>query len=153
VCRRRRRRRGFTLLEVLVVITLVLTLIVIGGPMYARARDRAMVVRAIAEISTLQKDIAVYGVDHQSLPPSLDDVGTSARRDPWGNPYQYLNFTGLKGKGSMRKDRFLVPLNSDYDLYSMGMDGRSVPPLTAAQSRDDIIRANDGAFIGLASDF
>ena len=50
----------------------------------------------------------------------------------------------------MRKDRFLVPINSCYDLYSMGKDGQSVPPLTAKASWDDIVRANDGAFVGLA---
>jgi general secretion pathway protein G len=50
-----------------------------------------------------------------------------------------------------RKDRNLVPINTDYDLYSMGADGKSVPPLTAMASRDDIIRANDGQYIGLAS--
>jgi general secretion pathway protein G len=53
----------------------------------------------------------------------------------------------------MRKDRFLVPINSDYDLYSMGKDGKSSSPLTSKNGRDDIIRANDGAFIGLASDY
>jgi general secretion pathway protein G len=53
----------------------------------------------------------------------------------------------------MRKDRFLVPINSDFDLYSMGKDGESVPPLTAQKSRDDIIRANDGAYIGPAYAF
>jgi general secretion pathway protein G len=47
----------------------------------------------------------------------------------------------------------VVPINSDYDLYSMGKDGESVPPLTARASRDDVIRANDGAYIGLASEF
>ena len=50
-------------------------------------------------------------------------------------------------------DRFLVPLNSDFDLYSMGRDGESVAPLTAAKSREDVVRAANGAFIGLASKF
>ena len=50
----------------------------------------------------------------------------------------------------MRKDKKLVPLNSDYDLYSMGPDGESKPPLTAKASKDDIVRANDGEFVGLA---
>jgi hypothetical protein len=36
-------------------------------------------------------------------------------------------------------------------LYSMGPDGRSSLPLAAKHSRDDIVRANDGAFIGAAS--
>ncbi len=52
-----------------------------------------------------------------------------------------------------RKDRFLVPINSDYDLYSKGKNGDSVPPLTAPQSRDDIVRAADGSFVGIASEF
>ena len=53
----------------------------------------------------------------------------------------------------MRKDHRLVPINSDYDLYSMGKDGRSVSPLTARHSHDDIIRANDGDYVGLAKDY
>ena len=55
--------------------------------------------------------------------------------------------------GHARKDRFLVPINSDFDLYSMGKDGQSVSPLTAQKSHDDIIRANDGGYYGLASNF
>ena len=35
----------------------------------------------------------------------------------------------------------------------MGPDGQSVKPLTGLRSRDDIIRANDGAFIGKASTY
>ncbi len=57
------------------------------------------------------------------------------------------------GIGGARKDRFLVPINSDFDLYSMGKDGQSVGPLTAQKSHDDVIRANDGSYYGLASNF
>ena len=46
-----------------------------------------------------------------------------------------------------------VPLNTDYDLYSMGRDGKSKTPLTASESHDDIVRALDGEFVGLASEF
>lgn len=77
-------------------------------------------------------------------------------RDPWGNPYQYLNLSdpNIKGAtGKARKDHNLVPINSDFDLYSMGKDGKSVSPLTAAASRDDIVRANNGRFIGPASKY
>ncbi|GAB1722334.1 MAG: hypothetical protein NTNFB01_12300 [Nitrospira sp.] len=52
-----------------------------------------------------------------------------------------------------RKDRFLHPINSDYDLYSVGKDGETVIPLTARPSHDDVIRANDGSFVGLAVEF
>jgi len=53
----------------------------------------------------------------------------------------------------VRKDHNLVPLNTDYDLYSMGPDGNSVGPLTAKASRDDIIRANNGSYIGPAANY
>ena len=73
--------------------------------------------------------------------------------DPWGNAYVYQSFTGLKGKGKMRKDKSLNPLNTQYDLYSLGRDGDSRLPLAPKVSHDDVILAFDGAFIGLASDF
>ena len=66
----------------------------------------------------------------------------------------YYPFPPGGGKpAGARKDRFLVPVNSTFDLYSMGPDGESVPPFTAAKSRDDIVRANDGGYVGRASGF
>ena len=83
-------------------------------------------------------------------PGNLGDL-----RDPWGNPYQYLNFDadipGINGR--IRKDHNLHPINSDFDLYSKGPDGDSRAPLTARASRDDIIFARDGSFIGPAETF
>ncbi|MEZ4334364.1 MAG: prepilin-type N-terminal cleavage/methylation domain-containing protein [Myxococcota bacterium] len=55
--------------------------------------------------------------------------------------------------GQVRKDRFQVPINRDFDLYSMGPDGDSRSTLNAPASRDDIIRANDGAFYGVAEEY
>ena len=60
-----------------------------------------------------------------------------------------LNFLAIGVLGGF----FLVPLNSDFDLYSMGPDGESEPPLSRPVSRDDIIVANDGDFIGIAKDY
>jgi len=102
---------------------------------------------------TIEKEIMLYYADTGTLPETLADINRENFPDPWGNPYQYLNLETLKGKGKARKNRNLVPINSDYDLYSMGKDGASVGPLTAKASRDDIVRANDGRFIGLASDY
>ena len=84
-------------------------------------------------------------------PDSLDELPGEALADPWGRPSQYLriagnNTPGLRGR--LRKDRNLVPINSDYDLYSFGEDGDSRPPLTARPSRDDRVRAADGSFVG-----
>ena len=96
---------------------------------------------------------AMLGAWHEALPESLADIGRGGMKDPWGNDYVYLNLTTIKGKGKARKDHSLVPLNSDYDLYSKGPDGASVAPLTAAASHDDILRANNGRFIGPASSY
>jgi len=145
--------RGFTLIEVLIVIAILGTLSGIAIPVYKNYIEKAKIVTAIAEISILQKEIAEYETENNVLPDTLNDIGRGNLLDPWDNPYQYLNFANVSGMGQMRKDRFLVPLNSDYDLYSMGKDGLSVPPLTANASHDDIIRANNGTCIGIASEY
>ena len=46
-----------------------------------------------------------------------------------------------------------MPVNSDFDLYSLGADGKSAVAFTAKNSHDDVVRANNGAFIGLAEDY
>ncbi|MHB8411164.1 MAG: prepilin-type cleavage/methylation domain-containing protein [Candidatus Acidiferrales bacterium] len=112
------------------------------------------VARAVGDINAIEADLAAYEASNSgNLPNSLAGIGRGNMLDPWGHPYQYLNFATAKGNGAFRKDRFLVPLNSDYDLYSMGRDGLSQPPITAKVSQDDIIRANDGSFVGLASQY
>ena len=65
----------------------------------------------------------------------------------------YVNLMGVNGRGSARKDKKLNPLNSDFDLYSVGRDGDSRLPLAVKVSEDDVIRALDGRFVGLARDF
>lgn len=57
------------------------------------------------------------------------------------------------GVGGARKDRFLVPLNSDFDVYSMGKDRDTVAPLSPPKSHDDVLRASDGGFYGLGKNF
>jgi general secretion pathway protein G len=89
------------------------------------------------------------------LPNSLAAIGKGDLLDPWGNPYEYLKFD-LSGPGDppgARKDRSLHPLNSFFDLYSKGPDGDSMLPLTAGPSRDDIVVANDGKYVGIASGY
>jgi general secretion pathway protein G len=150
---------GFTMIEMLIVLAIVGTLLAIALPMLQAAVDSARVARAIGDIGAVQIDIASYEAGGNGLPETLADIGRGNMVDPWGNAYRYLNFHigeggGKKGeegppKGA-RKDRFLVPINSTYDLYSVGKDGKTVAALTAKASKDDIVRANDGGFIGLA---
>lgn len=145
--------RGFTLLELMLAIAMsaVLGALAVGG--YRTFVDRTRVTRAVADIGDIQMVLDRYQLNRGELPDLLIEAGLGGRTDPWGAPYQYLNFADVMGVGQMRKDRNLVPINTDYDLYSVGPDGRSVPPLTARASQDDIVRANDGRFIGPAKDY
>lgn len=150
---RQHRRSGFTLIELMIVTVITGILAALAIPNYARVRERAMVARAVGDVRALQFDIQEYQLRNSgALPASLSDIGRGSFPDPWGRPYAYLPIAG-NGKGGFRKDRFLVPINSDYDLYSLGADGASAGPLSARQSQDDIIRANDGGFVGLAREF
>jgi general secretion pathway protein G len=146
--------RGITLLELMALVAILGALMVTAFPVYANYRDKARNARAAADIATLQFDLRFYASAHNGqLPATLEALGRGTIRDPWGKPYRYLNIATASNPGLVRKDRFLVPLNTDYDLYSTGKDGSSQAALTARQSRDDIIRASNGGFIGLASDF
>jgi len=148
-----RKSRGFTVIELLIVIAVLLTISAIAIPNLMGAMEQARVARAVSDINMLEDEIALYQTINYQLPDDLSKVGYGNFLDPWGNPYQYLNHATMRGNGQARKDRFLVPLNSDYDLYSMGRNGASVPPITAKVSQDDVIRAMDGSFVGLASQF
>jgi general secretion pathway protein G len=145
--------RGFTLVEIVIVIAIAGILIWIGVPVVQGYMDRARVAQAVTEIGDMSTKIRAQIRSKGALPDSLDAAGFGGRVDPWGHQYQYLNLFTLKGNGQARKDKKLAPLNSDFDLYSVGADGDTAASLVNAKSRDDIVRARDGGFIGLASDF
>jgi general secretion pathway protein G len=150
------RSAGFTLIELVIVAGLIGTLSMIIVPRLLGYSQRNKDQQAIVDITKMSAEIAVYIMDYTVPPDSLADVGYDNLRDPWGNPYEYLKIIdnsdpGVNGK--RRKDHSLVPVNSDYDLYSMGPDGDSRAPFTASASRDDIVRASNGAFIGPVSEF
>ena len=150
------RSAGFTLIELVIVAGLIGTLSMIIVPRLLGYSQRNKDQQAIVDITKMSAEIAVYIMDYTVPPDSLADVGYDNLRDPWGNPYEYLKIIdnsdpGVNGK--QRKDHSLVPVNSDYDLYSMGADGLTGAPFTDRKSRDDIVRASNGAFIGPVSEF
>jgi general secretion pathway protein G len=147
------RARGFTIVELLLGIAILGVLTGIAYPSYQQYTERVRVAQAIIDIQGISSSVEVYSRDNRDYPASLNEIGKGSMRDPWGNAYQYTNLGAAKGHGKARKNKNLVPINSDFDLYSMGKDGASVSPLTAKASRDDIVRANDGRFVGLASDY
>ncbi len=147
-----RRDRGFTVVELVIVFCIIGTVASMSGPRDLMYKEKVKVTIAITDISTIGKEIMAYELANNQYPDDLSELGLPNTTDPWGNPYQYTKVEGTP-QGELRKDRFMVPVNSDFDLYSMGPDGSSSSPFTARASRDDIVRANDGGYVGTVENF
>lgn len=146
-----RRKRGFTIIEMALVLAIVAILGAIAIPKYLNYVQRNKISEAIADIRLLQTKVRVFEAEN-GLPDTLDSLPGAPFLDPWGNPYRYLNIV-KSSPGFIRKDKNLHPLNTDFDLYSMGPDGKTAPQIISSFGKDDIIRANDGAYIGEASKY
>jgi len=148
----RRRRRAFTLVELLAVMVVIGILSTFGVVKYQDRQEKMREARAIMDLQGILLQLSLREDD---LPASLADIGRGGLLDPWGHPYMYFRFDPSdKGnpKGA-RKDKSLHPINSHFDLYSMGPDGSTNLPLTAKASRDDLVVANDGRYVGRASGY
>lgn len=146
---------GFQLVELLLGIAILGVIAAIGYPSYTRYMDKARNATAVSDIIQTDQAIERFFVRNRRLPDSLAEAGMGALRDPWDNPYRYVRIagSGIKGKGELRKDKALNPVNTDYDLYSMGKDEDSRLPFTNPVSYDDIVRCNNGRYVGLAADY
>ena len=168
-------------MELMIGIAIVGILASIATPNYIKFREKARVELAITEMRFIEKEIMNYLVDNGELPEDLSAIGMDDILDPWGRPYNYLRISesdeseddeaqGNNGngnnngndngngndnddKGKPRKDHSLHPINTDYDLFSVGKDGKSTAALTAKISQDDIVRANNGRFLGFVSKY
>jgi general secretion pathway protein G len=153
--KRLRAPAGFSLLELMIVVVVVGLLATLAVPAYNGFIDKARIKSAIGDIGSLHIKLEEFRIkNNDQLPANLNELNIDVPLDPWGEPYEYLNIQAAgPGAGGLRKDGQLNPLNTDYDLYSLGADGSSSGPLSARASRDDIVRANNGAFIGLGEDY
>jgi general secretion pathway protein G len=141
------------LIELMLALTVVAVLVGLSVNGWNGYQQKARSKKAQEDIMALSVIIDAFLADTGALPANLGAIGRAGLLDPWGSPYQYQELATPGGKGLARKDHSLVPINSDYDLYSKGPDRSSSGPLTAAASRDDIIRARNGQFVGPASMF
>lgn len=126
----RRTQSGFTLIEILVVITILAILAGLLVPRVMDRPDQARVVAAKNDIRAIQSAINLYRLD-SGVYPSTDqglmalvqrpESGNIPRnwkqggyldrmpKDPWGNDYQYL-YPGVHG---------------EVDIFSFGADGQA----------------------------
>jgi len=148
----RRRNRGFSMMELMLALLLIGVLTGIAVPVYQNYRERTRENAATQEIATMGAELQRYAQERRVFPESLEDAGLAGRLDPWGRPYVYYNVES-NGLGGARKDRRLNPLNTDFDLYSLGKNGVTKPQISQKDSVDDIIRASNGRFVGKAESY
>lgn len=147
------RRRGFSLIELMLAVAVLSIIAAIAVPFYNGYIAEARIGAAIQDIRQMEVILDDLYADN-APPPTLAAAGINLV-DPWGNPYEYLWLRGNPApglNGKRRRDKSMNPINSDYDLYSKGPDGQTAKQLTASKARDDIVRANDGDFVGIAGD-
>jgi len=149
---RRQKNKAFTFLEFTVVLIIIMLFYFTVSPALLGMVDKVNSKTAAEDITDIQDSIDKFLEDNGFLPDSLDEIFNPVPLDPWGNPYQFLNHENAS-VGEKRKDKNLVPINSDYDLYSIGADGKTASPLTAKISHDDIVRGRNGAFVGFGLDY
>lgn len=142
-------------MELMIVLVIGAMLVTVGVPAYDAYVRRAKVAKAIGDMGRISLEIERFRLNNNDrIPLALDELPMDIPLDPWQRPYDFLNIPAAgPGVGALRKDGALVPLNTDFDLYSRGADGETAGPLSAAQSLDDIVRANNGAYFGPAEDY
>lgn len=117
---------GFTLLELLVVIVIIGLLAAYVAPRYFQHLEKSERNTAIAQLQSFERALDTYRLDMGRYPTSEQGLQAlvvkqaaeskwngpylqkSPPLDPWGTPYVY-RMPGAKG---------------DYDLFSLGKDGR-----------------------------
>jgi general secretion pathway protein G len=145
---------AITLIELMCVVVIISAIGGIGITVYRSRQDEMRTNQAISDILELGVRLDRYNAERGVYPNTLAQLGANIRPDPWGQAYGYVMVPKPPAVcNQCRKDKFLHPINTDYDLYSMGVDGKSAKPITAQPSQDDIIRINDGAYIGLVSKY
>jgi general secretion pathway protein G len=150
-----RRQGGLTLIELMIAIAVAGTLACIAVPAYSGYVEKLRAAQAVDDISRISVTIERWRSNNGGfLPDTLAQLGVPLPADPWGRAYAYLRIEGIDPlPKNVRRDKHLKPVNADFDLYSNGANGVTKDRFDHKNARDDVVRANGGAYIGLAGDY
>jgi len=84
---------------------------------------------------------------------TIDVVERAAIQESVSTEGNFSVFTGVDTDQTRRRDRYMFPLNTDFDLFSLGPDHATATSLGESSGLDDVIRANNGGFFGVAADY
>ena len=124
-----REPRGFTLIEIMVVVVIIGLLAAVIVPQVVSKVDEARVAKAKQDIASMETALTMFRLDNSKYPSTDQGLATLSTqptdptirhwrpggyvkrisKDPWGNDYQYV-FPGTHG--------------GEYDLFSLGADGQ-----------------------------
>jgi len=85
-------RRGFTLVELMLAVAIIAILAGIAIPIYSSYTDKTKTKQAVRDIEAISLEIEMFKTENSALPANLATMPGINLLDPWGNPYQYLNF-------------------------------------------------------------
>jgi general secretion pathway protein G len=150
--------RGVTFIELMLVVCIIAIVSGIAVPAYTGYKEKIDAAQAVADMTGIGLLIEKFYTENNRYPNSLGDIGKGGVKDPWDREYQYLNNSLIIANDKnhkctgCRKDGPVHPINTDYDLFSVGKDGMSNDTIRAKPSQDDIIRAFNGSYLGIAKD-
>ncbi|MEO6594425.1 MAG: prepilin-type N-terminal cleavage/methylation domain-containing protein [Planctomycetota bacterium] len=96
-CRGDSVERGFTLMEIMIVVAILAIIASIGVPQYVSALRVERIGKAKHELVTISHAIDAFTASQGQLPLTLYQVGFGGKRDPWGVSYRYLNYADGTG--------------------------------------------------------
>ncbi len=85
----RRRKRGFTFIEIMLVVVIIGILVALVGPRLVGRTKQAKVSATKAQISSLENALKLYEMDNGEFPDKLDALleAPSSVEDSWNGPY------------------------------------------------------------------
>lgn len=144
---------GFTFVELIIVMGIILVVGAMAVPALKDAIKSAKLARSVADVRTIGDTALGYAAEYGYGPNNLAEIWYDKQMDPWGHPYQYRVINDSTDPALLRTDRFGVPINQFFDLYSLGADGLTAVQITDAAGQDDVIWAADGVYMGIASNY